>query len=409
MPGFPLKGVRVTDFTWHGAGPFMTKHLADHGADVIRIESSKRLDGLRSGRPFRDGIPGVNRSGYFANRNTNKRDITMSLKDPRAREIALKLIAQSDVVANNFGPGTMEGFGLGYEDCKAVKPDIIFISMTVNGTEGPEREEVGFGIGVAALAGLTHLSGRPDFEPVGTGTNYPDHIAVPNHSVFAVLAALRHKRRTGKGQFIDLAQVEAMTSLLGPVVMDYTVNQYEQMRDTNHVPYAVPHGTYLCAGPGEDRWITLAARTDEEWRELTEELGAPEWRTDERFVTIAARHRNVDALDGAITDKTKQLDAYELMERMQRRRVPAGVMQTAQDLIERDPQEKFRNHFVKLDHPEMGPSLYDAPPYHLSGMTEPPLRTAAPLLGQHTHEVLLERLGMSAEEVDKLIEEGVLV
>ncbi|MBI2318516.1 MAG: CoA transferase, partial [Betaproteobacteria bacterium] len=250
MPGFPLKGVRVADFTWQGAGPFTTKHLADHGADVIRIESSRRLDGLRSGRPFRDGIPGVNRSGYFANRNSNKRTILLDLKHPKGHEIALRLIAQSDVVANNFGRGTMEKLGLGYEDCRRVKPDIIYLVSTVNGSEGPDADEIGSGVTVVAMAGLTHLGGRPDMKPVGTGTSYSDHVTVPSHSAFAVLAALRHRRRTGRGQLIDVAQVETTTVLLGPIVMDYTVNGNVQTRNANRVSYAAPHGVYPCAGPG---------------------------------------------------------------------------------------------------------------------------------------------------------------
>ena len=233
-------------------------------------------------------------------------------------------------------------------------------------------------------------------------------MTVPSHSAFALLAALRHRRRTGRGQFIDVAQVETTTVLLGPIVMDYTVNGNVQTRNGNHVPYAAPHGVYPCAGPGADRWIAVAAATDDEWRAMADELGAPDWITDERFATLAASHQHSDELDEAIAAITRQTDAYELMERLQRRHVTSGVMQTSEDLVERDPQERFRGHFAKLDHPEMGPSIYDSPPYHLSGIDEPVMRTPAPLLGQHTHDVLGEVLGMGREEVDRLTEEGVL-
>ncbi len=302
----------------------------------------------------------------------------------------------------------MEKLGLGYEDCKKVKPDIIYLVSTVNGSEGPDADEIGTGVTVVAMAGLTGLGGRPDMKPVGTGTSYSDHVTVPSHSAFAILAALRHRRRTGRGQVIDVAQVETTTALLGPIIMDYTVNGNVQTRNGNRVAYAAPHGVYPCAGPGADRWIAIATASDDEWRALAEELGATEWTADERFATLAARHEHSDELDEAIAAVTRQQDAYELMESLQRRHVMAGVMQTSEDLVERDPQEKFRGHFAKSDHPEMGPSIYDSPPYHLSGITEPVMRTPAPLLGQHTYEVLGELLGMSKEEVDRLTEEGVL-
>lgn len=407
MAKLPLRGVRVLDFTWHGAGPYTTKVLADHGAEVIRIETSKRLDSLRGLPPFRDRVKGVNRSGYFADRNSNKRDIVLNLKHPRAHDIALRLIAQSDVVANNFTPGTMAELGLGYEDARAVRPDVIYLEMSMQGAYGPDSSLVGYGLTVSALTGLHHLSGAPGRAPVGTGTNYPDHISAPCHAAFAVLAALRHRRRTGQGQYIDLAQTETMISLLGPAVLDFTVNGRIQQPRANLSDSAAPQGVYPCLG--EDRWIAITARNDAEWQALVEELGATALAADPRFETLLDRHRNHAELDREIARCTRTQDAYDLMERLQRRRVPAGVTQTSQDLIECDPQLRFRGHFAVLDHPEMGPSIYNAPPFRLRAVDEPVMRTPAPLLGQHTREVCAKLLGMSDAEIDRLVEEEVLV
>ena len=200
----PLKGIRVADFCWLGAGSYTTKILGDMGADVIKIESAARLDSLRMAAPYKDGVPGVNRSGYFADRNTSKRSITVDMKHPRALALVRRLIEQSDIIANNFTPGVMEKFGLGYDAVRAMKPDIIYLAMSMQGSQGPERSYLGYGASMVSLTGLHELSGLPDREPAGTGTNYPDHVPNPCHAAFALLAALRHRRRTGQGQLIDL-------------------------------------------------------------------------------------------------------------------------------------------------------------------------------------------------------------
>jgi benzylsuccinate CoA-transferase BbsF subunit len=409
MSGLPLRGIRVVDFTWLGAGPYTTRTLADHGAEVIRIESTKRMDRLRILPPFRDKVRGdsVNRSGYFADRNSNKLGITMNLKNSAAVELVLRLIAQSDVVSSNFTPGTLEGLGLGYEKARAVRPDIIFLEMGMQGAYGPDSSLVGYGQTVSALTGLYHLSGLPGRAPVGTGTNYPDHVAAPCHSAFALLAAIRHRRRTGEGQYIDLSQAETMVSLLGPAILDFTVNGRNAMPQGNRDDYMAPHGVYPCQG--DDRWLALAVATDEQWHALAAELGVPELVADDRFTTLADRQRNHDDLDKALGARTAGCEAYDLMERLQARGVPAAVVQTYQDLIDRDPQLRHRGHFAVLDHPEMGPSIYNSPPFRLTGTDEPVMRTPAPLLGQHTRQVCADLLGMDDAEIDRLISEGVLV
>jgi benzylsuccinate CoA-transferase BbsF subunit len=403
----PLSDVRVIDFTWLGAGPYTTRVLADHGADVIRVESGRRMDRLRILPPFRDGdrMDSVNRSGYFADRNCNKRAITVDLKKPEGLDLVLRMLAVSDVMASNFAPGTMAKLGLGYDAVRAVRPDIVYLEMGMQGADGPDAKVVGYGQTVSALTGLHHLSGLPGDTPVGTGTNYPDHVAAPAHAAFAVLAALRHRRRTGQGQRIDVAQTETMVGLLGPAVLDFTVNGRTQMPQGNRAEYAAPQGVYPAAG--DDRWVALSALDDGHWSAICAVLGT-DLLDDPLFATFADRQLEHDALDAEIGRRTADLEPFALVDQLQAAGVPAGVMETYQDLLETDEQLRHRGHFAVLDHPEMGPSAYNAPPFSLSGLTEPVMRTPAPLFGQHTREVLGELLDIDDAGFDQLVADEVL-
>lgn len=405
MARLPLAGIRITDFTWIGAGSYATKILADFGADVVKIESARRLDSLRMAAPYKDGIKGVNRSGYFADRNTSKRSITIDMKHPRALGLAHKLIAQSDIVANNFTPGVMERFGLGYEAVCAIKPDVIYLAMSMQGSSGPEHRYLGYGASMAALTGLQYLTGLPGREPAGTGTNYPDHVPNPCHAAFAVLAALRHRRRTGEGQCIDLAQTEPTIALLGPTFLDLTVNGRLQQPNGNEHPWAAPHGVYPCQG--EDRWIAISVMNNEQWDGLIEVLGRRGWTSEAALREGGARHARRARLDADLARATAQWVAEDLMHALQARGVPAGVVQTAADVVDRDPQLRYRGHWVKLEHPEMGATIYNAPPMRFS-RTPVELKRPAPLLGEHTDEICRELLGLSDAETQELKEAGVL-
>lgn len=401
----PLAGLRVADFCWIGAGSYTTKIFGDLGADVIKIESSTRLDSLRLAGPYRDGKPGVNRSGYFADRNTSKRGITVDMKHPKALDVIRKLIAQSDIVANNFAAGVMEKFGLGYEDCVRIRPDIICIGMSMQGSKGPQRDFRGTGSSIAALTGIQDLSGLPGKVPAGTGTNYPDHLPNPCHAAFALLAALRHRRRTGQGQWIDFAQTEPMLSLMGPTFLDLTVNGRLQQRRGNDHPWMAPHGVYPCAG--QDRWIAITVATDAQWEALVGAMGAPAWAQDARWKTLPQRHRERHTLDSLLAGWTVQHDRRDLMQWLQAAGVPAGAVQDAHDVTRDDPQLAHRGHWVRMAHAEMGESIYNNLPFRFAKASVRPQR-GAPLLGEHTREILQDMLGLSAAEVDQLESEGVL-
>jgi benzylsuccinate CoA-transferase BbsF subunit len=417
--GLPLAGLRVADFCWIGAGSYTTKILGDLGADVIKIESASRLDSLRQAGPYKDGIAGVNRSGYFADRNTSKRGITVDLKHPRGPDLVRRLVARSDIVANNFAAGVMDKFGLGAADCARLKPDIIYLAMSMQGSQGPERDFRGTGSSIAALTGIQALSGLPDRVPAGTGTNYPDHLPNPCHAAFAVLAALRHRRRTGQGQYIDFAQTEPMLALLGPTFLDLTVNGHAQDRRGNEHPYAAPHGVYPCRG--DDRWIAITVMDDMQWQALVRVIGstpgqAPEkaasasasasaaatgWANDARWHTQAARHAGRVELDRFLGAWTAPHEASALMRALQAAGVSAGTVQDARDVTRHDPQLAHRGHWVRLPHAEMGESIYNNLPFRFSHTPIRPSRPA-PLLGEHTREVLRDVIGLAEAEIDDL-------
>lgn len=405
LPKGPLNGVKVTDFTWIGAGSFTTKLLADMGADVVKLETSTRPDTLRLMPPFKDKVTGINRSGYFADRNTSKRSIALNMKEPRARALAKQMISQSHIVINNFTPDVMGKFGLGWDDVRAFKPDIVYVAMSLLGATGPERDYLGYGHMINAMSGLLRLSGHPDREPTGTGTNYPDHIPNPTHAVFALLAALRHLRRTGQGQFVDVAQLEPAVALLGPTVLEWTVNGVDRRRVGNAHDEFAPHGVYPTAG--DDRWIALAITSDAQWQAMTQVIGRSEWAAHARWATLEGRRADREALDATISEVTRQWDGRQLMHMLQSARVPAGVVQDSGDVIG-DPQLVHRSQWVRLEHAEMGESLYSAPPLHLSATPAWP-RRPAPLLGQHTREVCHEWLGLDDAAIDAYVVEKVLI
>jgi benzylsuccinate CoA-transferase BbsF subunit len=406
MAGLPLQGLRVTDFCWVGAGSYTTKLLADMGAEVLKIESSTRLDSLRLSGPFKDKIPGPNRSGYFADRNTSKLSVTINLKTAKGIELVRRLIDGSDIVANNFTPGTMDELGLGYEELIRSNPSLIYISMSFQGADGPDRDTLGFGLTMSALVGLMHLTGLPGRPPAGTGTNYPDHIPNPCHAAFAVLAALRHRRRTGQGQKIDIAQIEPPLALLGPAMMDCAVNGRNAEPAGNGNPSAAPRGVYPCRG--EDRWIAISIYDDRQYCALVDCLRSPALTATGRWDSLLARQREKDVLDSAIAAATAGWEAETLMQALQDKGVPAGVVSTAADVVAHDPQLAHRKHWHRIPHAETGSMLYNAQPFRFGKAPIGPV-FGAPLLGEHTADVCSRLLGLNDATIEQLRAENVLV
>ena len=402
----PLEGIRVVDFSWFAAGPACTEVLANHGAEVIRIECHTRVDGLRVLHPQPEGKYGLNTSGWYNNVNASKLSITLNMRYSKALDMALRLIAVSDIVAENYTPGTLEKWGFTYEKLQEVKPDIILLREPMQGSDGPHANFSGFGAVISPLAGISHLTGPSDRPPVGMGTHYTDYVINPGHAVIATLAALRHRNRTGKGQVIEVAQLESSVSVIGPALMDYAVNGRVQRRQGNRLAHAAPHGAFRCRG--DDRWCVIAVFSDDQWRALCRAMGDPQWCREERFATLQCRKENEDELERLVEGWTSARTAEDVMETLQTAGVPAGVVQNAQDVLENDPHLRERGHYVYLDHPEAGRTAYDGPGFRLS-KTPGRLRSPAPCIGQHTEYVCKEILGIDDEEIAQLVIEGVLM
>ncbi len=396
-----LAGLKVADFTWLLAGPIVSKYLAMFGATVVKVESHKRLDGIRMSGPF-VGKPGINTSGYFANHNASKLSLSVDLNDPRGVAVARTLVAWADVMVENFTPGVMSKWGIDYEGARRLNPGIIMLSTSFQGQTGPEADRPGYASLLHALAGFDNLTGWPDLPPTDIATAYGDLIGVW-YSIASVMAALEQKRRTGEGQHIDLAQLEAAVQFVAPAILEYTANGHEAARRGNQSRDVAPHGVYKCSG--EDRWCAIVANTGDEWTALCRVMGKEPWLRDERFNSPENRLRNTAALDGLIDEWTSKHPAEEVMERLQKAGVPAGVVENARDL-HNDPQLKHMQHFVRLEHPEMGLRTYDAPSFRLS-KTPAQLRRA-PLLGEHNEEVCCSLLDIPGEEFVSLLNDGVL-
>jgi benzylsuccinate CoA-transferase BbsF subunit len=399
-PNF-LKGIRFVDLTWAGAGPFSTKIFSDFGADVIKVESRSRPDPVRIGGPYRDKIAGINRSGYFASRNTGKRSLAMNLKNPAAREHLFALIRDADVVSNNFGPGAMERLGLSYDDIAAINPDIIYLAMPMYGENGPRANLTGVGMTISAVTGLMWQTGYPHEEPLGPGTHFPDHAANPYHAAFAVIAGLRHRRATGRGLKIDLSQVESTINVMGLPVMEFMVTGEERERPGNRSPFHAPHNIFRCAGT--DEWCAVTVMTDAQWQSLCKVIGAP---ADPAVATTAARLAAVDQVEALVAAWIADKDPTDAMMTLQAAGIPAGVVASSRYLMDQDQQLAHRNYWQKVDHPEIGESRFHAPPFTLDGDRIDLKRP--PLLGEHNHEVLAGLLGYSAERIQALQAEGVL-
>ena len=408
-----LHGVRIIDLTRVWAGPHATRMLADMGAEVIHVTSRKLVGPLsvteetaRILGVYPDDEPGErhwNRNSQTNDLMRNKYDITLELDTPEGLALLRRLIAISDAVIENYSPRVMPKFGLDYPRLQALNPRIILCSMPGYGSQGPYRGFISYGTNVDPAAGLASLMGYPGEMPHMSGNAYPDPVAAL-FAVSALLTALYHQRRTGQGQHIDLSQAEATTALLGEVALGVRLNGVVPPRMGNRHPRQAPHGCYPCRG--DDTWVALAVRSDDEWRALTRVLGQTAWRTEARFATLSGRLQHHDELDRHIADWTAQRDAYEVMRTLQNAGVPAGVVVNAAELVN-DPHLGARDFFWNIDHPEAGTRRYAGQPVRMSATPARHYRPA-PCLGQHNDQVLGGLLGLSADELATLRDKGVI-
>ena len=414
QPAMPFEGIRVLDFTWVGVGPITIKHLADFGADVIRVEAASRPDVLRSGAPFKDGQPGgLNRSQFSGNYNSSKRGLGLNLAIPEGRELIRSLIRewQPDVIAESFTPRVMRSWGLSYADIREIVPDVVYFSTCQQGQTGPHSKYAGFGQLAGALAGFYHITGWPDREPAGPYGAYSDFVNPPNAAT-AIVAALEYRRRTGQGQYLDLSQYECATHFLAPAIMDYMTNGNVLNRRGNDDDDFAPNDVYRCrdkergyTGLGPS-WIAISVCNDEQWGRLCERMDRADMAASESFRDGKLRRQNASEIDTVIGEWTRDKDAHELMKELQEAGVPAGVVQSQADLWE-DPQLKHRGFFQWLEHAECGPMPYDGLTYQLS-KTPGALRMPQALIGQHNEEILKEILGLDDDAISALVIDGVL-
>lgn len=394
-------GLKILEFGAGAAAPLATRYFADQGATVVKIESRQRPDFLRILRD--DGSGKLDNSLFFACINPNKLSAGLNMKDPRAVGLAKRLIGWADVVIENFAPGVMEKWGLGYTALKDEYPGLIMISTCLWGQTGPERAYPGFGGQGSALAGFNYLTGWPDREPLGPFGTITDSIS-PRYGVVATAAALLHRARTGEGAYIDVSQVETGVYGLGEWLLGYEASGTSVGRVGNRSAHAAPHGVFPCAG--EDRWIALAIHDDDDWRRLVAAMGSPAWATATDLGALAGRLRAVDEIERELAAWTRTQEADALAAQLQSAGLDAALVADMQDVLA-DPQLAHRGHFTELTHPVVGRYVVEAMGLRFSAA---PMRfhRPAPCLGADSKEAYCGLLGMSDAEFEELAAAGVL-
>jgi crotonobetainyl-CoA:carnitine CoA-transferase CaiB-like acyl-CoA transferase len=399
----PLEGLKVADFSWVGVGPISGKYLADHGANVIRIESSTRADNLRTAGPFKDDQAGWNRSHFYGEFNSSKRSLALDLKHERAQEVTSRLLAWADVVLESFTPGAVDRLGIGYEAARAANPGVIMVSTCLMGQTGTCASMAGYGYHAAGVAGFFELAGWADRAPIGPWNAYTDTVA-PRFLTATLLAALDHKRRTGEGQHIDLGQMEAALHFLAPEIMARQAEDMPILRNGNRTPNAAPQGVYPCHG--DDEWCAIAIETNAQWQAFREALGQPEWSRAAALETTQGRIDAQDVLELNIAEWTKSQKPREVMHLLLAAGVPAGHVQRSDDLLN-DPQLQHRHFHREFEHAEMGPIPYSGHQFRISGYDNGP-RYAAPLLGGESFEILEGELGLDPADIAELMASGAI-
>jgi crotonobetainyl-CoA:carnitine CoA-transferase CaiB-like acyl-CoA transferase len=391
----PLSGIRVLDFTWVVAGPVATRILADHGAEVIKLER-------------KPGPPGERQLGLQGDLHRNKLSIAVNMANPDGIAIARRLAAVSNLVMDNFSARVMRGWGIDYDNLRKIKPDIICISMSGLGHTGPRASYVSYGPTLQALAGFTRLMAEENGEPAGFGYSYAD-MAGGYTGALAALIALWNQRRTGRGQFVDLSQFEALVSVIGPSLLDISVNQREQSPPgyrSQEAP-AAPHGVYKCLplGDDDDRWIAISVRTQAQWDRFVAAIGSPVWAQAPEFRTLFMRMRRPRDLDAHVKEWTMTQTAERAMELLTRAGIAAGVVANAADICDRDPQLRARNFWGAVPLPDGRIARVTGVPIKMSA-TPGSARAPSPPVGSSNDYVLGSLLGYTPSEREELVTAG---
>jgi len=395
-----LKGIRVIAFTWVWAGPWMGGVLADMGAEVIKVETRQRLDSQRVVKITKNPEQGPNQ-GQFNVTNRGVKSITLNLKQPKGLEIIKKLVKISNVIITNFAPRALPGWGLSYDTLKEIKPDIILVTLPAFGSTGPDKDYLSYGSTLEAVGGLSASFGYPGEVPVISGP-YPSDPIGSMYGLVGVLAALNYRKKTGKGQHVDIAQNEGVTSLIPEVIMDEVMNRRTRPRMGNRDDIMAPHGCYPCKG--HDKWVAIAVDTDKKWHALCRVMGNPDWCKDIKFADQYSRWQNQDELNKLIAGWTRDFTHYEVMRQLQKAGIAAGPSFNIEELIN-DSHVKNRGIFIEQQHPAAGKTIVYRSPWK-SALTakNPP----APCLGENNNYVFKELLGISDREITELIETKVI-
>ncbi len=399
-----FEGIKVLEIGSGFAGPIASRYLADHGATVVRLESKARPDHVRLLPPYKDNnSPNPDAALFFSCVNPNKLSVTINLNYPKGVELVKRLVKWADIVNENYSPGALKKFGLCYEEFQKTKPDLIMISSCLQGQTGPHKDFTGFGGQGAALSGFNYWAGWPDGEPIGPAAVITDYLC-PRMAASAIIGALLYRKRTGKGMYLDLSQIEAAVVALSYPLLEYTANGRVMPRLGNCSMSAAPHNVFPCKGV--DRWVAITVNSDDEWLRLRKVMGNPEWATASELDGVSGRLEHQDKLEEGISLWTRNYTPHQVMETCQKAGVRAGAVQDMADLA-RDPQHASRGTFTTLDHPVIGPHPYYNVGFILSKAPRA-LDTPSPLMGQHNSMVLRDILGISDDDIAQLKAEEVL-
>lgn len=399
----PLSELRVLDLAWVVAGPLIGRTLADFGATVIRVESAKRIETARLIGPFPDGRTDPQKSLLFENCNANKLGLVLNLADACARAVVLDLVRWADVVTESFAPGQMDKFGLSYDVLRAINPGIIMISTSLMGQSGPHAAFAGFGNMGAAMAGYQLLVGNRDEEPIGPFGPYTDFVG-PRFSLFALLAALDHRDRTGAGCFLDVSQAEAGIQFLAPQIAAHSVDGRLPQADGNRDIAMAPNGVFRT---GDGKWIAITVRSDEEWVRFATVVNAADLTANPLFADLAGRKAHEDGIEATVADWAASRAASAIEFLLQAQDIPAHIVVDSADFLA-DPHLDARGHFVRLPHPLMGETLFEAARFNLSD-TPATYRRSAPTFGRDRDHVLQHVLRYDKDRIAELVAADIFV